>query len=207
MKILSIVTCNNQIDTLPYTIEHYQRLGTDVVVVDHYSQDGSLEYLQRRKIPYTQHDPTLCMSELKKELLLERGSHWILDVKADEFIVLPHTTLRELVQMAAEKGLNQLKCRQFNFYSTGEPQEKKHPKDQFFYYVEDLATKQVLHQESVEARSCLIEAFNLNYQPAIQGETKSELPLLDIRNLQLAFDFLVVKGDKNGKSEKNHSCQ
>ncbi len=184
MKILSLIRCKNHIDTLPYAVEHYQQIGAEVFVIDQDSSDGSIEWLQRRKIPYTRDDPTGLISEKKPD--------WILEVRADEFVIFPTSLLRSLVQTATEKGFNQIKCRQLNFYSTGEVGEKNHPKDRYYYYLEDSITKSILHQGDVEARPCLIEAFILNYRQARLGEVKPREELLDIRNLQAISHFFIV---------------
>ncbi len=189
MNILNIMTCYNEIEYLPYTVEYYQDLGIDVFVLDNFSTDGSYEWLIQNKIPCERVDTNGAFHLVKLQIARLATMHfhkpdWVIYGDADEFIVIPNLPLKQLVGVADEKGFNLIKCRKLNFYNTGEKREKKNPKDLFFYYKEAPGLEREIvrihkYQSQIEysfdfvqvtdPKICIVEGFVLNY-----GGTKSK---------------------------------
>ena len=204
MRIVNILTCYNEIEYIPYTIAYYKKIGIDVFVLDNYSTDGSYEWLIDHKIPVERvdtegafHLERLQKARIKK--MHELKPDWVIYGDADEFIVTVSTPLREIIALADQKGFNELVCRKFEFYNTGEGRPKGNPKNTYYYYANPFGEKggiarihkydfQVTYDMDFfvfkEEKPCVIEAFVLNY-----GTTKSKEQREDVfKRRQKAWD-------------------
>lgn len=101
--ILGFSTVRNEIDRLPFFLDHHRKLGVDhFLFVDNGSDDGTQEYLK------SQPDVSLWVTSFSYKLSrfgvdwlawLQRKyghSHWCLTLDADEILIYPHHETRDL---------------------------------------------------------------------------------------------------------------
>lgn len=107
MRLAAFIGLKDEAGLIGACIEQLKRVGADVVIVlDHGSQDGSREVVERLAIG----DPTICLSELGFDLsrdgstfrsaLQEFDPDWMLFADADEFWLPRNGTLKQLPELA-----------------------------------------------------------------------------------------------------------
>ncbi len=95
MKIEAHIICFNELEILPFTIRHYLRFCSAVVIHDMGSTDGSVEQARVMGCEIVQHD---CGGEfddrlnqrVKNTSWLGRGADWVIQADADELIYFPY---------------------------------------------------------------------------------------------------------------------
>lgn len=105
--LTAILTCRNAAPTLPALLDHLERQGAQVVLVDHGSTDATWQIgSDRRGAPVTRmlREPFTGVFDLTRQLRLKReiirsiGAGWVIHVDADEFLDPPAgMTLRDFV--------------------------------------------------------------------------------------------------------------
>lgn len=141
LQILNIMTCYNEMEYLPYSVQYYRDAGIDLYVIDNYSSDGSYEWLLENNVACHRIDTNgvynqELMQISRLAMMHFRKPHWVIYGKPDEFIVTPHAPLRKVIQKCDEDGFNLVKCRKLEFYNTGEERVSKHPKNVYHHYID-----------------------------------------------------------------------
>lgn len=187
MKILNWITSYNQLRFLPYVLDHQKKLGCELSLIDLGSTDGSIEWLERRRIPYEKIDPSQ-LEEWKKEQTQKIRPDWVMESTAAEMVVLSKIHLFNILDFAASKGITTLKCSQLDFFSMEGGSATNHPVNSFFYY-EQKPHRELVKKESMERRSSLIEGYIFSYQ----GDLVAKEDLKDARNLEAFQEFSRVQ--------------
>ena len=101
--ILLFVTVRNELQRLPFFLNHHRALGIcHFIVVDNASSDGTLEYLKAQpdiSIWRTEHSYKLSRFGIDwlTWLMIKYGhGHWCLTLDADEILIYPNWTTRPL---------------------------------------------------------------------------------------------------------------
>ena len=197
MKILNILKSFNEIENLPFAIDFYQSIGVTTFVLDYYSTDGTSVWLDRHRIPYERIDAKgegleLRLAQAKKSAIEKFSPDWVITSQIDEYIVTPSLPLAEIIRSVDERGYNLIKCRQLEFYHTGEESKATHPKNTFFYYKEkestniDCVSIQKVNSAGEDKRACLVEGFVLSYEKTKEGKVGDLAidDLCDVRNFE-----------------------
>ena len=105
--LTAILTCRNAAPTLSALLDHLERAGAKVILVDHGSTDATWQIaLDRRgalvtkmvREPFTGVFDLTRQLRLKREIIRSVGAGWVIHVDADEFLDPPAgMTLREFV--------------------------------------------------------------------------------------------------------------
>jgi len=144
LKILAIVCVYNEMDILPYLIDHLASQDIDIFVFDNYSTDGTWEYLRERGIDCEKLDTheqlnLVLIIEAKMKKWDQVKPDWCIYQDADEFpLTLEFPTLRELIEDRDRRGFDAINQLRVTFLPTGEEDfGKKDPRKIFRYYDKD----------------------------------------------------------------------
>jgi len=141
MKILACAVVFNEIDILPYLVEHYKANGVEMFIYDNMSTDGTWEYLLGSGVECEQVDtggilatPHFVRMRLAKWREVEPD--WCIYMDADEFCMsFQFPTLRELIKFRDFQGVTVIQQPRLNFRPTGmEDFSKGNPLDIYRYY-------------------------------------------------------------------------
>lgn len=124
MKILTITFAYNELEYLKDYVNYYRSQGTDVYIIDNYSNDGTYEWLIENGIPHhrVNSNETFDLRVLQKDL--ERTLHilkpdWIVYAGIDLFNVFDKSVYDTIVE-ADSLGYNQLSVPCYSALNTGE---------------------------------------------------------------------------------------
>lgn len=144
MKILACGVVYNEIDILPYLLDHFKSQGIEVFIFDNFSNDGTWEYLQKNNIPRERifSDGKFSLVQFIKKMTLkwhEIQPDWCIYSDADEFpLTFQFSSLQELISDRDRRGFNVIKQTRVNFRPTGtEDFSKGDPRKIFRYYFID----------------------------------------------------------------------
>lgn len=106
--VLHFSCCRNEIDKLPFFLEHYRSLGVDAFyIVDNESTDGSLQYLLSQKdvqvfsTKESYKNSVFGVSWINTLISHYACDHWVIHTDIDELLVYPnceHMDLHEYTQ-------------------------------------------------------------------------------------------------------------
>ncbi len=127
--ILAFSTIRNEIDRLPWFLEHHRRLGVDhFLIVDNASDDGSAEYLAAQAdISLWHTDRSYRASRFGLDWMTwlqmrYAHGHWSLMLDADELLVYAHhetRTLHELTRWLEAQGRDVFGALMLDLYPQG----------------------------------------------------------------------------------------
>jgi len=99
MKIISFSVVRNESDILEAFVRHHAAFVDRMVIVDHRSQDNSLEILEAlkaeglpvdvRSISDFSYDQAKIYTDIAREVVQQDSPDWVLPLDADEFLVAP----------------------------------------------------------------------------------------------------------------------
>lgn len=143
MRILWVFCIYNEIELLPYKLDHIWRNGIEPYVFDNMSVDGSWEWLQGKGISSERFE-SAGMFDLKINLdLMHRKIHevkpdWVINAGADIFYVHLSSSLRGIIEAADAGGFNCIEdChRSFDFRYTGDEEPGRDPRLTHMHYAE-----------------------------------------------------------------------
>ena len=138
MRILGLMTVYNESDIVGQVVAHLVSQGIELVIIDNGSTDGSYEIcseflgkgvLAIEVFPTERFELQVILQRLH-QMALAYQPDWGLLSGADEFLESPYRglTLREAIQVEAEKGYNIIQFNNFEFYPT-EKDEHSSEKD------------------------------------------------------------------------------
>lgn len=115
--ILLFSTLRNEIERLPYFLEHYRKMGIgQFLIVDNGSDDGSDRFLMAQPdVSLWQTKDSYRKSRFGVDWLngLQRRfgvGHWCLTADADELLVIPHGETRDLTDLTAHLDRSGATC-------------------------------------------------------------------------------------------------
>ena len=127
--ILCFATVRNEILRLPYFLDHYRALGVDhFLIVDNGSDDGTTAYLNAQAdVSVWRTDHAYRLARFGMDwigwLLVQVGhGHWCLTVDADELLIYPDHTTRDLKTLTAwldRQGLPSFGAMMLDLYPKG----------------------------------------------------------------------------------------
>lgn len=108
-QVLAFSTIRNEIDRLPFFLNHYRALGVDhFLMIDNASEDASAEYLRDQDdVSLWQTDASYKASRFGVDwttwLQIKYGhGHWTLTLDADELLIYPYWDTRDLGALTRE---------------------------------------------------------------------------------------------------------
>lgn len=143
MHVLNIICSYNEIDYLPYVVNHYLDQGIDVHVIDNYSTDGTWEWLNDNGISCHRLDTNGEFNVNKQQIerkrtYISKNPDWVIYGDSDEFIInkTKHWgSLVEYIEYVHNQGFDDvLSLMKYEFRNTGEERIKDDPRNIFFYY-------------------------------------------------------------------------
>jgi len=125
VKILACGVVYNEIDILPYLLDHFKSQEVEVFIFDNFSTDGTWEYLQDNRIACERLESDgkfslvqfiIRMTEKWKEVKPD----WCIYSDADEFpLTFQFSSLKKLIEDRDKKGFNVIRQTRLNFRPTG----------------------------------------------------------------------------------------
>ncbi|WP_344843303.1 glycosyltransferase family 2 protein [Celeribacter arenosi] len=127
--ILGFVCVRNELERLPYFLNHHRAMGVDqFYIVDNGSDDGTAEYATKQpdvtlfSTTQSYRDARFGMDWLNGLLMRYGAGHWCLTLDADEALVIPHQGARDLHDLTAwldERGALSLQTIMVELYAKG----------------------------------------------------------------------------------------
>ena len=141
MRILACGVVHNEIDNLPYLLDHLKAQGIEVFIYDNFSDDGTWEYLQKNGTQCARISSAGAFSlvefiEKRMEKWREVQPDWCIFLDADEFpLTFQFSTLEEFIEDRDRKGFNVIQQTRINFRPTGsEDFSQGDPRKIYRYY-------------------------------------------------------------------------
>lgn len=148
MNILACGVVYNEMDILPYLLDHFKSQDVEMFIYDNYSDDGTWEYLQDNKIACERigSDGKFSLVRFIKKMTTkwkEARPDWCIYLDADEFpLTFQFPTLKELIKDRDKQGFNVINQERINFRPTGlEDFSKGNPLEVYRYYFHEFANK------------------------------------------------------------------
>lgn len=138
MRILSVITCYNEIDYLPLQLEFLEQNGVEYFVLDNYSTDGSWEWLQDNRVPSERVDTKDSfhldlLQAARLRVLARERPEWAIYGDSDE-LIFTASTIADVVRAADAEGADLLEIPFLNLFQTDEQPECFDPVRTYFYY-------------------------------------------------------------------------
>ena len=163
MKVLCILTAWNEMEYLPFKVEYCRENKLDLYVIDHMSDDGSWEWLQKNNISSHRFDNggIYDLSSLQSEIL--RTVHrikpdWVIYNGCDLFPITL-TPLAEYLEELDNHGYSGAQIDFINFFNTGE-QPNDDPFSTYFYYAASALTTKFSEKPQEFKRLTMIHKYN-----------------------------------------------
>jgi len=125
MRVLACGVVYNEIDILPYLLDHFKSQGIDIFIFDNDSDDGTWEYLLDNKIDCKRlkSDGKFSLVQFIKKMTekwKEIKPDWCIYLDADEFpLTFQFPTFKELIEDRDKKGFNVINQERVNFRPAG----------------------------------------------------------------------------------------
>jgi hypothetical protein len=137
MRIVSILTCHNERELLPFQLAYLRSQEVEPFVIDNESTDGSVEWLRENDVPFMelQTGGAFALDELQRARIAVASSiapDWIIYGDMDE-LNLFEEGIREAISRAAQAGCDAIRLRSYDVCNTGEPPSEAFPIDAYFF--------------------------------------------------------------------------
>lgn len=138
MRIAAILTTYNEARFLPHILDHYDRHGIEVFILDNESTDDSVEiarsFLARNVIavetlPRKGYQDWVGVLKAKEDVADRIKADWFIHADPDEFRLPPSEseTLRQAIERVDAEGFNAVNFFEFTFLPTKEAPDHDHP--------------------------------------------------------------------------------
>lgn len=134
LPLTAILACRNAAPTLGRHLDHLERMGADVIVIDHGSTDATPEIAADRKgapvveiinVPFKGVFDLTRQLWLKREVIGGLKDCWVLHADADEFVDPPgETALLDMLRVWDDSSVLAVECQEYLFVPRNE--EERH---------------------------------------------------------------------------------
>ena len=139
MKVIMYNLCYNEEKLLPWKHKYCKDQNIELFVIDNYSTDGSVDYMNEHGIRYKQVDTKgafdlrILLKETNKQIKIDKPD-WFVFAGMDLFFINKDYTIFELCDRVGKKGFSMIEMGFSTFYHTEESDDYEgNPFEKYFY--------------------------------------------------------------------------